>query len=112
MKVYSSTSIPVEQVEHGEGVQIQWLIDQKQGAPNFAMRLFEVQPGGSTPFHSHGWEHEVYILEGEGVVKESGKENPLKAGDVAFVTPDEEHQFANTGAGPLRFICVVPLQQG
>jgi quercetin dioxygenase-like cupin family protein len=109
VKVFSSASVPVEPVEHGKGVSIQWLIDRKQGAPNFAMRLFEVQPGGSTPFHNHDWEHEVFILEGEGAVKGPGAETPLKAGDVAYVAPNEQHQFASTGQGPLRFICIVPI---
>jgi mannose-6-phosphate isomerase-like protein (cupin superfamily) len=57
------------------------------------------------------WEHEVYILDGEGAVKGPGSETPLKAGDVAYVAPNEQHQFANTGQGPLRFICIVPIQE-
>ena len=108
MKVYNSAAVPVEKVEHGKGVSIQWLIDQKQGAPNFAMRLFEVTPGGSTPFHSHDWEHEVFIVEGEGALKGASSESPLKAGDVVYVAPNEEHQFASAEGASLKFICVVP----
>ena len=32
----------------------------------------------------------------------------LHAGDVVFVKPDEIHQFRNTGATPLKFLCLVP----
>ncbi|MFP3903820.1 MAG: cupin, partial [Armatimonadota bacterium] len=44
-----------------EDVSIQWLVSEDNGgAPNFAMRRFVVEPGGSTPYHTHDWEHEVY----------------------------------------------------
>ena len=48
-----------------DGVQVRWLITKKDGAPNFAMRFFEISPNGHSPLHSHKWEHEVFILEGE-----------------------------------------------
>lgn len=90
------------------GCQVRWLVDEAQGAPNFAMRQFEVAPGGYTPKHSHPYEHEVFVLEGEGTVSEGDVEHPLKAGDVVLVVPDEPHQFRNTGTAPLKFLCLVP----
>lgn len=90
------------------GCQVRWLVDEAQGAPNFAMRQFEVAPGGYTPKHSHPYEHEVFVLEGEGTVLEGDVEHPLKAGDVVLVVPDEPHQFRNTGTAPLKFLCLVP----
>jgi quercetin dioxygenase-like cupin family protein len=47
-----------------KGLTIKWLITDKDGAKNFAMRLFEVEPGGNTPWHQHDWEHEIIVLEG------------------------------------------------
>ena len=82
-----------------------WAAD---GAPHFAMRQFEVAAGGYTPRHSHPYEHEVYVLDGTGVVYEGDTPHPLRAGDVVFVKPDEVHQFRNSGAGPLRFLCLIP----
>lgn len=44
-----------------EGVKnthIRWLIGDKSAAPNFYLRLFEIEPNGHTPYHSHPWEHE------------------------------------------------------
>jgi quercetin dioxygenase-like cupin family protein len=32
------------------------------------MRHFEIQPRGQTSKHSHDWEHEVFIIEGKGLV--------------------------------------------
>jgi quercetin dioxygenase-like cupin family protein len=95
-------------MEGSSGCQVRWLVDEAQGAPNFAMRQFEVAPGGYTPKHSHPYEHEVFVLEGRGVVLEGDVEHPLVAGDFVFVTPGEVHQFLNTGSAPLKFLCMVP----
>ena len=100
-------SRPVE-MEGASGCSVRWLVGESDGAPNFAMRRFEVAPGGYTPQHSHPYEHEVYVLEGAGVVYEGDVEHPLQAGDVIFVAPDEVHQFRNTGSEPMRFLCMVP----
>jgi quercetin dioxygenase-like cupin family protein len=95
-------------MEGSSGCQVRWLIDETTGAPNFAMRQYEVAPGGYTPRHSHPYEHEVFVLEGQGIVIEGDVEHPLAPGDVVFVTPDEVHQFRNTGTAPLKFLCLVP----
>ena len=110
MKVEHYESIPAEAIdmEGARGCQVRWLIGEKDGAPNFAMRQFEVAPGGFTPRHQHPYEHEVFVLEGEGEVWEGSKPHPLSQGDVILVTPDEPHQFRNTGQQPLKFICLVP----
>lgn len=110
MKVNSYQQVeqqPVE-MEGSQGCQVRWLLGERDGTPNFAMRQFEVAPGGHTPRHSHPYEHEVFVLEGEGVVLEGDSPHPLRAGDVVFVKPDEVHQFRNTGANPLKFLCLVP----
>ncbi len=90
------------------GCAVRWLVGDKEGAPNFAMRQFEVAVGGHTPRHTHPYEHEVFVLEGEGLVLEGDVEHLLKPGVVVYVRPDEVHQFRNTGAGPLKFLCLVP----
>jgi quercetin dioxygenase-like cupin family protein len=96
-------------MEGAQGVTIRWLIAKEDGAPHFAMRLFEVTPGGHTPLHTHETEHEVFILEGEGTVWKEGKEVPMAAGTVVFVPPGEKHRFMNKGDGVLKFICMVPV---
>ncbi len=91
-------------------VKVRWLISQKDGADHFAMRLFEIQPGGYTPLHQHDWEHEVFVLEGAGVTKNKTNEEPFKQGDVFFVPSMEWHQFANTGEDVLKFLCLIPYK--
>jgi quercetin dioxygenase-like cupin family protein len=92
-------------------VKLRWLISEKDGAKNFAMRLFEIQPGGYTPLHQHDWEHEVFILEGEGLTKNKEKAELFSTGDVFFIPPKEWHQFVNTGLGTLKFICLIPYKK-
>lgn len=90
------------------GVALHTVISASDGAPRFAMRVFEVQPGASTPFHAHWWEHEVFILSGSGKVKGHGGERELKPGDAVYLAGDEEHCFTNTGQEVFRFICCIP----
>ena len=79
MKVIHYDQVELEPVysEGAEGAQIRWLIAQKDGAPNFAMRMFEVAPGGHTPYHQHDWEHELYCLAGKGALI-------TERGEIAF----------------------------
>ena len=107
MKVnnYLDTS-PTEEVA---GVLKREVITAADGAPHFCMRLFEVKPGSSTPFHSHAWEHEVFVVSGQGVVTGGEGESPIGSGSIVFVAPEEPHCFVNNGSEMLRFICIIPL---
>lgn len=110
MKLKSTTSVPANEVtmEGARDCRVRWLIGEKDHAPNFAMREFEVAPGGHTPKHFHDYEHEVYVLAGNGTIIDGDKELPLNAGDVVFVEPNDVHQFRNTGSEPMRFLCLIP----
>ncbi|HER43239.1 MAG TPA: cupin domain-containing protein [Candidatus Eisenbacteria bacterium] len=95
-------------MEGAEGVNIRWLISKDDGAPGFAMRLFEVAPGGHSPLHSHDWEHEVYVVDGRGELESGGDRRPFEKGWFILVPPGMEHSFINTGDGVMRFLCLVP----
>jgi quercetin dioxygenase-like cupin family protein len=111
MKVERSAKIAKKPVtaEGAKGVEIRVLISKADGAPTFAMRMFEIEPGGHTPLHRHPHEHEVFILEGRGTFVHEGRDYPLAPEDVVFVPGDHEHCFKNTGHSLLRFLCLVPL---
>ncbi len=110
LKMMKALDVEEQKVEmdDAKSVTIRWLISKKDGAPNFAMRLFDLGPGGHSPLHEHNWEHEVYILEGEGRLVYEGKERPFSAGDFIFVPPGKEHSFKNTGDASVKFLCLVP----
>lgn len=96
------------EAEGAVGVRIRWLIDDSRGAPNFALREFEIDPGGHTPYHSHPWEHEVFILAGQGVSVDTAGRHRVGPGSVVYVAPGEEHNFVNDGDEILRFLCIIP----
>jgi len=100
----------VAPLSYGEGIQKRVLIGPKQGALNFVLRLFELSPGKASSYHRHDWEHEVFVLSGEGVVTSEAGTTPLRANDAIYVAPNEMHSFANAGQDNFRFICVVPLR--
>ena len=109
MEIRNYKDVPAESVEEGtEGVKIRWLITEKSGATNFVMRHFEIAPGGYTPHHEHAWEHEVFILAGEGVVASVAGDKTFKANDVIFVPPGEPHQFRNPGKETIEMLCLIP----
>ena len=112
LKHFHNTEIELETPsEKGlKDVKLRWLISKKDGAKNFAMRLFEVKPGGYTPLHQHDWEHEVFILEGNGTAKNKEKDIGFKQGDFFFVKAMEWHQFVNTGDKTLKFLCLIPYK--
>ena len=89
-------------------VCMRMLIGPDDGARNFNMRMFDLAPGGYTPLHQHAWEHEVYILAGEGTLRTEDGDRPVAAGNCVFVPGEDLHQFANTGEATLRFLCLVP----
>ncbi len=108
MQIKRAADVPVEVPAGTVGVKMRWLIGAKDGAPLFAMRHFELAAGGSTPHHAHPWEHEVYVLAGQGtLVCESG-ERAFAAGDSIFIPGGEKHQFRNASPRPLEFLCMVP----
>jgi len=111
MKVFHYQSVEAKNAEEGASkLKVRWLITKEMGAPNFAMRLFEMQPKGHSPLHNHSWEHEVFILEGEGIAVSEQGEKKFSAGDVIFILPNEKHQLKNNSEKTVKFLCLVPIR--
>ncbi|NPV09253.1 MAG: cupin domain-containing protein [Anaerolineae bacterium] len=108
VRVRHYSEVPAEVA--AEGVTMRLVIGPREGAPIFNLRVFEVEPGASTPHHSHWWEHEVFVLAGRGVVVSDGGERPIAEGSTVLVPGGEAHHFTNTGEDSLRFICLVPQE--
>lgn len=91
-----------------EDKSVRWVIGKPEGAPNFAMRVIEFDEGAVFETHQHPYEHEIFVLEGEGIAHVTGKEVAMRPGIAIYVPPSEPHGYRNTSEGPLRFICVIP----
>jgi len=93
-----------------KGCTLRWLIAEKDGAEHYAMRVFELKPGGLIPVHSHDdTEHEIYIIEGTATLDDDENKITVKKADVIFVKPGDKHSFTNSSNKPFKFICVIPL---
>ena len=104
------TSFQLQEV-HDEGAvnaSIRWVITEKDGSENYALRVIELAPGGNTPHHVHWFEHQNFIVEGQGTVTIGEETYAIRTGDVVFVPGDVQHQYRNTGDVPLKFLCGIP----
>jgi quercetin dioxygenase-like cupin family protein len=90
-----------------DGLTVRWVINASQGAPNFAMRVFELEPGKESPFHKHENEHEALVLGGSGEIETDEGTTQLKEGSAIFIPAQESHRFRNTGKDVLSFIDVI-----
>src|SRR5665648_131810 len=79
---------------------------QKADLAKFEVELFEMQPAGYSPLHSHKILHAILVLEGEGIVFDGEKNTPIHVDDVVYIMANEQHQFRNIGKKPLKFLCV------
>ncbi len=105
---FTKTNLEEVAVEGAKNTKIRWLISEKDAAKNFFMRMFEVAPAGFTPYHKHNWEHEIFVVEGDGKLITEKDEQVFSKGDVMFINPDSFHQFRNTGDSILKFLCIIP----
>ena len=105
---YTEVAAEEVAVAGAERVSVRWVISDADGAPTFAMRIFEFEPGGHTPYHAHAWEHEIFILEGDGFLTVEEEKRSLKSGDVIFLSGGTTHNLT-AGSKGLRMMCLVPV---
>jgi len=87
---------------------IRWLITHRDGAPTFSMRLINVPKGKSTPAHSHDYEHEIFIIEGEGTATIGNKNFKISKDFFLFIPGENYHTIkAETD---MKMICIVPIK--
>jgi len=106
--VKRSNEIAYEAVGAAEGMSKGVLLDDSDGAPNFALRRFVLDPGASVPRHTNEVEHEQYVLEGEYVVGIEDEEYTVSAGDSLLVPAGVVHWYRNEGEEEGTFLCAVP----
>lgn len=95
-------------VDAADGLEKGVLIDDSDGAPNFAVRRFTLAPGGEVPKHTNEIEHEQYVLKGEYVAGIGDEEYVVSAGDSLLIPAGTVHWYRNEGSEEGAFICAVP----
>lgn len=86
MKIISYKDVESKEVEGSSKLKIKWL--NTDGSENFAVRHCEIGSGGFSPYHSHSWEHEIFVLEGEGLAVGENKSKPISVGDSISIAGD------------------------
>jgi len=93
-----------------KSTKVRYLIDQRHGANNFYLRIYEIEPGGQTPHDQHPYEHEVYVLRGRAKLLTMANDVPtlrdVGEGDVVFIAPNQVHQFSNPNRETFQMLCV------
>lgn len=107
MSVKQSAAVVSNVVPTGKGVSMQMLISHEEG-PNFAMRRFKIDPGGSMPLHTNQVEHEQYVLSGSAEIGIADEVFEVHSGDVVFIPAQTPHWYKNSGETPFEFLCLVP----
>ena len=100
--------------ERGERAGMTWLgvtrhvISGAGGEPcTFALRYFEVAPGGFTSLERHRHIHSVTTVRGRGYAIVGHELHTLLPLDHVYVPPMTAHQFVNDGDEPFGFLCIV-----
>jgi quercetin dioxygenase-like cupin family protein len=94
---------PVE-MEGAKNAFIRWLIK----GPNFHLRYFRIEKGGNSPRDSHNYEHEIFVLKGDGKIFIDGEDYLISNNFFVYVPPNKEHQIINIGETDLEFLCIIP----
>lgn len=76
------------------------------GEKELNIKFFEMNPGGYSPLHNHLQQHQLIITDGEGALFDGEKTAVIRAGDIAYIEPNEPHQLRTVGEKPLKFVCL------
>ena len=107
MPIKQFSDVPPQKVEAGVKTTIQVLISPDE-APNFAMRRFVMQPGGSMPRHTNAVEHEQLVLNGRARIGIGDEVYEVKKDTVVFIPAGVPHWYQTLGDEPFEFLCMVP----
>ncbi len=91
-----------------KGNSMYWFLTKEIGAKNFEMRYMEIPINGKSSYDKHSYEHEVFVIEGNGIIKGEDNQENLLPGDAVFIPVNEAHQLINTGNTNFGFICLIP----
>ena len=110
MSVKKINEIKKEKVNAGINTFKQVLVSAEE-APNFAMRKFIIEPGGSMPMHTNSVEHEQYVLKGKAEIYIGGKIFTVNKDDIVFIPSGVEHNYKALGDENFEFLCIIPNKE-
>jgi quercetin dioxygenase-like cupin family protein len=100
---------PYKQGGGFEGVTRYVLADELPAG--FALRYFELEPGGYSSLEKHRHVHLVIALRGSGKALVGDEVVSLEPFDAVYVAPMTPHRFINGGTDPFGFLCPVDAER-
>lgn len=76
------------------------------GTDDVSALLVEFEPGKGTPIHTHDGIEFMFVIDGEGVSIEDGKEKRISTNHVVLANKGVPHGITNGPDGVMRMICV------
>ena len=80
-----------------------------RGSVRTSVWRVEIQPGTPAAPHQLTDEEIFVVLDGEASVTLAGEVSPATTGDAIVVPPNTDFALRNSGAAPLRLLCVFPV---
>ena len=108
--VKPADSVERRPVAAGRATEMQVLVSEGDGAPNFAMRRFIMGAGGGMPRHTNRVEHEQYVLRGRARIAFGDDVHEVAPGDVLYIPAGTPHSY-EVVEGPFEFLCMVPNRE-
>jgi quercetin dioxygenase-like cupin family protein len=77
----------------------------------FALRYFEIEPGGYSSLEKHHHVHLIVVLRGRGKALVGMRVFELQPFDLLYVPPDTPHRWINPYEEPFGFLCPVDAER-
>lgn len=77
----------------------------------FALRYFEIEPGGYSSLEKHQHVHLVITVRGNGKALVGERLITMRPYDIVYVPPDVPHRWMNPFSEPFGFLCVVDAER-
>ena len=87
------------------GVKKRVLVGKEHGARKFYLRHYTIAPGTVMSLDKHVYEHELFVIAGEGTYECDGAQRTVRAGDAIWIQSNQVHRVNNLGSEPLIVLC-------
>ena len=78
-----------------KGVNTVWAVLKREDLKGFSSRIFRIESGGHTAFHSHEREHLIVVLTGSCKIGDGENEYTARTGSIIKVPQNLTHRFSN-----------------
>lgn len=99
----------IDSIQGNEGTKIKQYFHPHNtlNGINYSVAQFTLESGKKSKLHKISSSEIYYILEGSGNITINEDTHQIKKDDSAYVPPNSKQFIENSGAGDLKFLCIV-----